>query len=134
MRKAVTSSGQIVGFALWKFYTDVTQNPVANIQDGLDSRETGAENEKEKNKGSEEGNWPEDANVELCEAVFGMSDELCRLAMRGNKYAGKLHFHIVIHRSPQQRLHARTRGTHTFSPVHSMVISFLKTGFMGCSS
>lgn len=91
-------------------------------------------NEKEKNKGSEESDWPEGANVELCEAVFGMSDELCRLAMRGKKYAGKLHSHIVIHRSPQQRLHARTRGTHTFSPVHSMVISFLKTSFMDCSS
>jgi hypothetical protein len=41
MRKAVTLSGQIVGFALWKFYTDHTRNPSAICQEGFGSRDQG---------------------------------------------------------------------------------------------
>jgi hypothetical protein len=37
---------------------------------------------------AEENKWPEGTNVELCGAIFGRSDELCKLAMRGKKYAG----------------------------------------------
>lgn len=37
--------------------------------------------------------------MQLCEAVFGVSDEMCRLAMRGMKYAGMWHFHVVILRT-----------------------------------
>lgn len=89
MRKAVTSSGQVVGFALWKFYTD----PMS--LDGQD----GDQDQRPGNVTDNESKWPEDANVQLCETVFGMSDELCKLAMRGKKYAGTLHLRIVILRA-----------------------------------
>lgn len=102
MRKAATASGQIVGFALWKFYTDIAQNPAVIGQDGVDSQDPGEATGKGVGKDSEEDNqWPEGVNVELCEAVFGMSDRLCMLAMRGKKYAGMLHLHH--HLSSQQR-------------------------------
>jgi len=37
MRRAVTLSGQIVGFALWKSYTDLARNASAIGQDGTES-------------------------------------------------------------------------------------------------
>jgi hypothetical protein len=43
-------------------------------------------------RGSQESKWPEGATVQLCGVVFGMSDELCKLAMVGEKYAGMPHF------------------------------------------
>jgi hypothetical protein len=98
MRKAITPSGQIVGFALWKFYTDLTRNPSAIGQEGFGSRDQGNDSGTATGmrigKGSQESKWPEGANVQLCGAVFRMSDELCKLAMAGKKYAG-MHFIIL---------------------------------------
>jgi hypothetical protein len=90
MRKAVTSSGQIVGFALWKFYADLARNASAIGKDETESGDQGNESGTKK-----ESKWPEGANVQLCEAVFRMSDEVCKLALQGKKYAGMLHFHFV---------------------------------------
>jgi hypothetical protein len=89
LRKAVTEDGVIVGFALWKFYEQNDQLSL-DTEDGL--RETGTDSGLEK---AEENKWPEGANVELCEAVFGRSDEHCKLSMRGKKYAGT--FYICIY-------------------------------------
>jgi hypothetical protein len=98
MRKAAIPSEQIVGFALWKFYADLARNASVIGQNGTESENqwneesTGAVNESGT---KEESKWPEGANVQLCEAVFRMSDEVCKLALQGNKFAGMLHLHFV---------------------------------------
>jgi hypothetical protein len=86
MRKAINELGQIAGFAIWKFYTDLAQNPPSDGQKEDQAKATEADTGT-----VSESKWPEGANAQLCEAVFGMSDELCKLSMRGRKYAGMLH-------------------------------------------
>ncbi|KAI9746609.1 MAG: hypothetical protein M1818_000322 [Claussenomyces sp. TS43310] len=67
MNKAVTSDGAVVGASYWKFFPE-SWDALAGDK-GSDSK------------------WPEGANVELCEAVFGASDENRKRTMTGKAYA-----------------------------------------------
>jgi hypothetical protein len=66
MRKAVTQDGKIVGFTYWRFYYEPRILPSKRVP----------------------FTWPEEANPELCDAVFGRADRIRDHALSGKRYAG----------------------------------------------
>jgi hypothetical protein len=121
MHKAVVDDEKIVGFALWKLYENNDQLPLEDqnglpAQDQLQVNGTGTKKEI-----ANENKWPEGANIELCQAAFGRSDELCKLAMRGKKYAGAyIHFSVY---SPS--FTKRPKGINTWQIHNLFHIRFL---------
>ena len=97
MRKAVTKEGRIVGFTFWKFLDDgydklsgdedeETKDEKMEEADEIDGLETVEDLEEQ-----QQSRWPEGADVEFCEAVFGKSDELREATFKGTRHVGKFY-------------------------------------------
>jgi hypothetical protein len=118
MRKAVTKEGRIVGFTFWKFLEDGYNKPSGdqdeevldeNIEEADEVNGAEGADEAEEQEQEQQSRWPEGADVEFCEAVFGKSDELREAVFKGQRHASTLSL-------PTQSRHRIKIKTHIPSP------------------